>query len=206
VHLGQPEQAQREDLQVGVAAAPRDRHGALGERGALPDVDAVPGAFDGDPAATVAVGPVGGAVGAGEPAAGGRRAAREQVLVGDPDADAGGDVAPPGPRVRLEGLLPHADAVLDVPEEPQREAQTVAGVGGVGRREAVLEHLPGRVPLRGLQQAQPVRGGTAHGGGVHGRILPLDVRYGEHRPDPFTGPVGVSAGGAAGEPPPAARR
>jgi hypothetical protein len=66
---------------------------------------------------------------AGQPAAGRRGAARDQVLVRHPHGHACGVVAAAGAQVLLERALAHGDAARDVAEEPQGLPEAVARVG-----------------------------------------------------------------------------
>ncbi len=109
------------------------------------------------PALTVALGVLHRARGARKPAARGRRAAGEQVLMGHPHAHPGGLVAPSGPDVFLERAPTGGDPLLDAPEEEEREPDAVEGFGCLLFFEGGREDVACGSPLRPLEEAQPLR-------------------------------------------------
>ena len=129
--LGAPEQAEREDLEVARAGPARDVHRAACVLGALGRALGVARPFDRDPALALALVALGGALGARQPAAGGRGAPGEEVLMRHPDGDARALVAAAIARIGLEGALAGGDAVLDAAEEPERQPEAVEGVGAL---------------------------------------------------------------------------
>ena len=130
VHLRAAEQAEREHLEVARVVLARDLHGPACVGDLLLDAAGVTRPLDRHPAVTgAAVDVLQRPLGAGQPAAGRRGAARDEVLVRHPHRHPRGVVAAAGADVLLERALAHGDAARNVAEEPQRLPEAVARVG-----------------------------------------------------------------------------
>ena len=130
VHLRAAEEAEREHLEVARVGLTRDLHRPACVSDLLLDAAGVTRPLGcHPPVAGAAVDVLQRPLGAGQPAAGRRGAARDQVLVRHPHRHACGVVAAAGADVLLERALAHGDAARNVAEEPQGLAEAIARVG-----------------------------------------------------------------------------
>ena len=173
VDLGATEQAEREHLEVVRAVGMGDLHRAAGVGDLLLHAGRVARALDRHPAVPgTAVDLLERTLRAGQPAAGRRGAARDEVLMGHPHRHPRGVVAAAGADVGRERSLAHRDAARNVAQEPQGLAEAVARVGGLARREHGLEGGAGGLPVRPLHRLHAGRQGRISGHRVHGPSIP----------------------------------
>ena len=172
IHLRAAEQAEREDLEIVGAVRARDVHRPARMGDLLLRVAAVTGPLDRHPPVPgAAADAVERALGAGQPAAGRRSAARHEVLVRHPDGHPRRVVAAAGADVVLERALAHGDAARDIAQEPQRLSEAVAGVRRLAGLEHGLEGDASGLPVRSLHRLHALDQGFAGGQGLHeGRV------------------------------------
>ena len=174
--LRPPQEAEREHLEVAGVRLPRDRHREPRVLGALLHALRVPRALHRHPAVPrAAPGAFERALRAGQPAARGRGASRDEVLVRDPHGDARGVVASRAAHVLLEGALARGDRLLHGAEEPERLTQAIVRLGRLLDGERSLERCASHVPARGLERAPALEELIAAVRRVHRGIIPNEA-------------------------------
>ena len=130
VDLRAAQEAERKHLEVASVVLTRDLHGAACLSDLFLDTAGVTRPLDGHPPVTgAALDVLQCPLGAREPAAGRRDAARDEVLMRHPHRHPRGVVAAAGADVLLERPLAHRDAARNVAEEPQRLPEAIARFG-----------------------------------------------------------------------------
>jgi hypothetical protein len=157
--LGLSQQAEREDLEVTGPILASDLQRPSRVRRALVDALSLARALDRHPAPALALPVLQGALGPGQPTPRGRRTVDEQVLVGDPGGGAGGVVATAFAEEAVEGPLAGRDALLDLTEEPERQAEPILRIGGILLTQRSFEGVPRRFPLSAFQKLDRLHGG-----------------------------------------------
>ena len=163
-HLGAPEQADGEHLEVVSVRLTCDLQRPACVLGTLLDRFGVPRALHRDPALSGAQARVlHCALGTRKPAARSRGPSADEVLVRDPDRQAGSVVAAPGVHIPFDSALARGDSSTHIAEEPERETEPVERFRCLLVPEDGLERLPSHIPPCRFERALAlVRPGVAY--------------------------------------------
>ena len=150
--LGLTQQAECEDLEVIGSILAGDLQRSPRMRCALVDALPLARALDRHPAPALTLPVLQAPLGPGQPTPRGRRTANQQVLMRDPRGGAGGVVATAFAEKAVEGPLSGRDALLDLTEEPKRQAEPIVRVGSLLLTQRSFEGVSRCFPLSTFQK------------------------------------------------------